>query len=187
MTETFMPGFRRYPDEAAIIGRLLAGYGELEFEMCRCVEAAMNDFDAAFKLIFARQGERKRIERADTVMRPKYNAVGIDTDYETTIGGMDHCRRIRNQYAHSTWYDTKPEGLCILNLEDTAKLATPVTSVVSNRRSIDVALLRRQEDFFGYIQLSFWHLHWAYETAMKRPTAIDYQMPAAITPPPLHN
>jgi hypothetical protein len=34
MTETIMPCFDRFPREGNLIGRLLAGYGELELELC---------------------------------------------------------------------------------------------------------------------------------------------------------
>src|SRR6266536_3381340 len=39
MTETVLPSFLRFREEGLIIGRILAGYGELEFEMCDCVFA----------------------------------------------------------------------------------------------------------------------------------------------------
>jgi hypothetical protein len=32
-----MPAFQRFPNEAAIIGRLLAGYAELEIDLLNCV------------------------------------------------------------------------------------------------------------------------------------------------------
>ena len=64
MTETIMPGFDRFPAEASIIGRLLAGYGELEFELCRCVAAVTIDLDAAIRAMFKDRGEYKRIQTA---------------------------------------------------------------------------------------------------------------------------
>jgi hypothetical protein len=97
MSETFMPGFRHFSNEGATIGRLLAGYGELEFEMCRCLESAMGSFDAAFKLLFRKRGERKRIDRADKIMRPEFSAAGLDANYTITMTSMDTCRIIRNQ------------------------------------------------------------------------------------------
>jgi hypothetical protein len=49
MPETIMPAFDRFVEEGNIIGRLLAGYGELELEMCACVAAVTNDLDAAIR------------------------------------------------------------------------------------------------------------------------------------------
>lgn len=52
MPETIMPGFDRFPKQGMIIGRLLTGYGELEFELCRCVESVTGDLDAAIRALF---------------------------------------------------------------------------------------------------------------------------------------
>jgi hypothetical protein len=179
MSHPFMPGFQRFPKEGAAIGRLLAGYGELEFEMCRCLEAAIGSFDSAFKLLFRTRGEKKRYDRADRIMRPMFVGAGLGAVYSPTMTGMDSCRLIRNQYAHCNWYDTSTEGLCFVDLEATAQLTTPVASVTANRRPIDVALLTTQEDFFSYIQGCFWHLHYAHDKAKGRPTPHVYDMPSA--------
>jgi len=64
---SIMPAFVRYPEEAAIIGRLLAGYGELEFDLCLCVGHARGDMDMAFKAMFRPRGETQRIDIADPI------------------------------------------------------------------------------------------------------------------------
>jgi len=38
-----MPSFERWPKEAARIGNMLAGYGELEFEFARCLCAGTRE------------------------------------------------------------------------------------------------------------------------------------------------
>lgn len=43
-----LPAFDRYPAEAAIIGRMLAGYGELEFGVCVCMKEALVVSTGAF-------------------------------------------------------------------------------------------------------------------------------------------
>ena len=50
-----MPAFHRFPDEAAIVGRLLAAYAELEIGLLHCVSAARDDFDAVLKALLGRQ------------------------------------------------------------------------------------------------------------------------------------
>ena len=62
---TIMPGFDRFPKEGDLIGRLLAGYGELELEMCACLAATTDDLGGAIKKLFGVRGERKRIQQAD--------------------------------------------------------------------------------------------------------------------------
>ena len=55
MAELIIPCFSEHQAEAdvKIIGRLLAGYGELELEMCECLAAAVtNNLDGAIKILF---------------------------------------------------------------------------------------------------------------------------------------
>ena len=97
MSETIMPAFIRFPQEATIIGRLLAGYGDLEFDLCYCVAVARDDFDMAFKSMF----------RLDSIGRSKYRELKLGTQFAEAIAATDYCRRIRNQYAHCTTIGTQ--------------------------------------------------------------------------------
>jgi hypothetical protein len=46
--------------EGAVIGRLLAGYGDLELSMCSClVKMPGWDFDKAIKFVFGARGEKE--------------------------------------------------------------------------------------------------------------------------------
>src|ERR1700738_2356229 len=66
MSSIIMPAFHVYHQEAAIIGRLLAGYGELEFLLCRCVAATLGgDLSKATRILFRSRGEEHRISAAD--------------------------------------------------------------------------------------------------------------------------
>jgi hypothetical protein len=69
---TIMPCFNRFPKEGDIIGRLLAGYGELELEMAACVAATTDDLNGAIKRLFGIRGESKRIKIADSMMKASY-------------------------------------------------------------------------------------------------------------------
>lgn len=158
MRETIMPSFNRFPKEGDIIGRILAGYGELELEMCACVAKATNDLDKAIKALFGTRGELRRIKEADKIMKNSYVAAGLATKYKRTMQNMDWCRTVRNQYAHCNWYDTAHEGLCFVDLERVAKLNKKITRVTANRFSITEDLLIKQETYFKYVQRCFWHL-----------------------------
>jgi hypothetical protein len=182
-----MPAFIRFPQEGAIIGRILAGYGELELELCNCVNAVSDDFDAALKLLFRRRGEERRIKAADSVARPKFIAAGLGEPYCQAIADMNWCRTIRNQYAHCNWYDTSAEGLCFVNLEDLAKSQRPIASLGSGRRPINVTLLETQEAFLSYVRKCFWYLGAEYQAkAGKQPNQL-WALPLAVAQPPLHN
>src|SRR6266487_462405 len=77
MTETVLPSFLRFREEGLIIGRILAGYGELEFEMCDCVFAINNDLDSSIRQLFGRRGELRRIKIAEELMKAQYEAAGL--------------------------------------------------------------------------------------------------------------
>jgi len=67
-----MPAFRKYHAEAAFIGRLLAGYGELEVDLCNCIAMGGVGTDRAVKEMFRPRGEKRRIDTAEKMGKPEY-------------------------------------------------------------------------------------------------------------------
>ena len=146
-----MPAFLRFPNEAAIIGRLLAGYAELEIDLLHCVSVARGDFDAVLKAMFRARGETRRIDVGDALGRQLYHRLKLGTEFEMAIGAMRYCLRIRNQYAHCIWYDDNTGELAFTDLEEIAK----ENAFLKDLRSltilhVDVPLLESQEYFFAY-------------------------------------
>jgi hypothetical protein len=185
---TIMPSFDRFPKEGDLIGRLLAGYGELELEMCDCLAAVTDDLDAAIKKLFGMRGELRRIKCADAIMKASYASAGLASKYSRAMANMDWCRTVRNQYAHCNWYDTNAEGLCFVDLEHTAKLKKEIRSVVAHRYPIDALLLKRQETYFGYVRKCYWHLAEAYRARGKAfKDGPLYPWPLRLARPPRHN
>jgi len=181
--------------EGNIIGRLLTGYGELEFEMCHCLAVAtpgnFNDaikINEAAKLLFGQRGEEKRITTADNAMRAAYASAHLAKIYDETISDMHWCRKIRNQYSHCTWYYTATEGLHFINLEDWAKSPTP--TLTDGRLPLTTALLMEQENYFMYVKRSFWHLTAAYQNTSgqraKRNLISAFPLPPKLPRPPMH-
>jgi len=168
---------------------MLAGYGDLELEMCACVAATTNDLDAAIKRLFGARGELKRIKTADAMMKASYVSCSFGAKYRRTMANMDWCRTVRNQYAHCNWYDTSAEGLCFIDLEHTATLKRKIRVVTKHRRPLDAPLLIRQEAYFKYVQKCFWYLAEAYEISKgkRRHGGPLYTWPASINRPPKHN
>jgi hypothetical protein len=164
---TIMPCFNRFRKEGDLIGRLLAGYGELELQMCNCVAATTDDLEGAIKRLFGIQGERKRIKTAHSMMNAAYARAGLASKYNCVMANMHWCRTVRNQYAHCHWYDTKVEGLCFVDLERTAKLKGKIRSVTAHRYPIDAVLLKQQETYFTYVSECYSHLAEAYVTRGK--------------------
>jgi hypothetical protein len=169
--------------EGGIIGRLLAGYGELELELCDCVIAINDDTDSAIRAMFKDRGEAKRIDSARNFAKAAYDRVGLSSDFLQAAADMHWCRQIRNQYAHCHWYDTPAEGLMFVDLEALAATAGTMGKLMDGRVSIDVSLLREQEAFFSYVQRSFWFVAGEYRlrTGARRDNSFP-RVPAVARP-----
>jgi hypothetical protein len=172
--------------EGRIIGRLLAGYGELELEMCACLAAVTNNLDGAIKTLFRGRGGENRITAADTLMKQQFIDAGLAAPYQAALCDMDWCRQIRNQYAHCHWYYTPREGLCFINLEKSAKKSDPIFNVTYGRIPLDGKLLTKQEAYFKYVQKCFWSLQSAYRTWAGRPSSPDWPLPPKLNRPQKH-
>ena len=188
MTETIMPAFATGNAEAEgkIIGNILAGYGDLELEMCQCLAAVNLDIDLSIRLLFQVRGEERRIQTADQIMRVAYTNAGFGKVHCEIIADMDWCRLLRNQFSHSHWYHTATEGLCLVNLEKLAKQKGPIGQLADHRKPITLALLSEQERFFKYVQKCFWHLAEAYPTKVARHSAPIHALPATMPRPGMH-
>jgi hypothetical protein len=156
-----LPPFTQFPKEAAIIGRLLAGYGELEFDLCNCVAAAVfGEVTSAARVLFRVRGEEARIQIADALMRVNYVRAGLKDVYDETLRGLHWCRRIRNQFAHCHW-TVRDGGLCFVLLEKVAKGDS--APLLLTHLSITEPLLAEQEAYFCYVQQCLWYLSREYQ------------------------
>lgn len=186
MAETIMPAFNDYPREGVIVGRLLSGYGELELELAKCVAAVTGDVDATIREIFSRRGAEKRLELADNAAENAYLAAGLGSEYLRAFDDMDHCRLIRNQYAHCFWYPHPKDGLGFVDLEELARRPGRIWPLEDHRRLIDVALLEHQEAFFKYAQKCFWYLESEYNFRVKGAKDHIWTLPAELSRPAKH-
>jgi hypothetical protein len=89
-----MPAFQRYPNEAAIIGRLLAGYGELEFLLCLVLSEAVVDLSTAARLLFRSRSEDHRLSCADALLRPMLD--GYRNQSKNCVIAQQHFRATRS-------------------------------------------------------------------------------------------
>jgi hypothetical protein len=160
---TVMPFFNEFPNEAAIVGRLLTGYGELELELAQCVGAATGDVDAAIRALFVQRWAEARIRTAGKLAEKLYDAAGLGDDYRSTVDDMDCCRLVRNQYAHCHWYPRREDGLGFVNLEDIAKNAPSLWPLDAHRHLVDRNFLEKQEEFFLNVRHWFWYLSGEYK------------------------
>ena len=135
--------FGRYPKEAEIIGRLLAGYADLEIDLMHCAQVVRDDLDTVLKAMFRARGESARIKVADAFGRHHYAAIKLGTEFGMAISAMQYCLKIRNQYAHDN-----TGILAFTNLEEIAEK----NAFLKDLRSltifhVDVPLLREQEKY----------------------------------------
>ena len=145
--------FRRYPKEAEIIGRLLAGYADLEITLMHCVHVIRSDLDTVLKTMFRTRGETARIKVADAFGRHHYAALKLETEFAMALSAVQYCLKIRNHYAHCIWYDDYSGKLAFTDLEEIAEQNTFLTDLKSlTILHVDVSLLDSQECYYRYAE-----------------------------------
>ena len=93
----------KFPEELAKAGFLLLTYGEVEFKAAEALYAALNDQEAAFRALFSKRGEERRIRTFEKLMRPAVAKHKLEDALEIVVEQFDNCREIRNRYAHCHW------------------------------------------------------------------------------------
>lgn len=178
--------FADFPAEAALIGRILGGYTDLEVDLMNCVKAAW-DLDTVLKAMYRARGETQRLDIADSFGRQTYRALNFGTQFEMGLGAMRHCLRIRNQYAHCVWWNDNSGSLAFANLEDLAKLNDAVTNLHGlDVRHVTVAHLESQFAYFEYASnLLIWVLHEGNKAA-GRPAIPNLQQPPHMAQPAVY-
>jgi hypothetical protein len=183
MSITLMPAFHRYPHEAAIIGRLTAGYGELEYTMAECLGATLGDNESAFRAVFRLRTESGRLETVDALIRPILTATNLGAQYTQTIGAIRQCLKIRNELAHCHWTDDPRTGLYALNLQTSADRTEKFTQ---SWFPVSFSLLERQEMYFIYTMECFFYLTSEYSTRARGAAPHSFAMPPTRLQPNLH-
>lgn len=183
---TILRAFQDFPNEAALIGRMLAGYADLEIDLMHCAKAVRADLDMALKAMFRSRGNTQRIDVADALARQPYHALGIGTQFEMAIGAVRYCLRIRNLYAHCTWWNDNSGQLAFANLEELAKENVAVTDLHGLAvHHVTVPHLERQ---FAYFEYADNQLIWVIQEGnvlAGRPAFPNRVLPASVAQPPL--
>jgi hypothetical protein len=136
---TIMPGFDRHPEEAALIGRILVAFGEIEVTLAVVVgSVGLQNLELGLRSIYKVRGTASRLELADALLRPKCVQVGLEQEYLSNKAAIKCCQTIRNQFAHCIWADDLNAGLFFTDLQDAADR---VDMLRFNWRHVDVVLL----------------------------------------------
>jgi hypothetical protein len=191
---SLMPCFKKGEAliESMVLAHLYAGYGELEVCLLACLIALEGQMDTPVRMLFGTPGAEKRIKQARKALLPEFTKAALRGQLVETLGDMDWCRKIRNQYSHCQWYWTRSEGLCFVNIEHLAKQPNHILKLMDNKRRIDGALLTKQVEYFNYVKESLSHLESAYRAWDRHRTAPRkfihvFPMPPKIARPPAHN
>lgn len=125
----------KFVKEGNAVGRILTGYINLEVGLMHCVQVGLDgDFDTVLKKMFKKRGETLRINEAERLGWPAYQANGLENDFRKAIMALRHCLKIRNQYAHWVWWDDYSGKLAFANLEDLSKRKRKVPNLDNSRR-----------------------------------------------------
>lgn len=181
-----LPAFLEFADEAAIIGRILAGYADLELDLMHCVRSVRGDLDVALKALFRSRGETQRINVADALARQLYHDLGIGPDFETAIGAVRYCLTIRNQYAHCTWWNDNSGKLAFANLEELAKKNILVTDLHRlSTHHVDVPHLEAQIAYYEYTDDMLMWIIQEGNARTGKPAMPGHARPRQLARPPL--
>lgn len=180
-----MPAFHRHPAEAASRGRLLAGYGEIEYGLAVCLGQTLSDHHSGLRTYFRLRSESSRIDTADALMRGPLGAIDLAGPWSESLGAIRWCLRIRNGFAHCHWADHHGyPGLFFTNLQDAADAAETFKEKYFH---VDVAALELMEDFYGYTieLLDYTRQQHAIRTGLSRHH--PFPRPTKLARPSLHN
>lgn len=185
MSETIMPAFMAFPNHAAIIGRILAGYGELEYLFASCFAATLGDRQSGIRAFFRIKGEDSRIQITSAIMRPKFDSVGMKDVYNETLGAMRWCKGTRNQYAHCHWAYDIEDGLYFTDFDKAVK--TETGDIMLHVEHLDLEILKQQEAYFRYTLDLLRYLEPEYRKRVGELPSHRYEAPSVKTQPPRHS
>jgi hypothetical protein len=153
MAKSILAPFRKFAEEGETVGRLLAGYSNIEMSLFHAVHVVTGDFNGALRGMFGIRSESKRITVAEKLGLPEYRRLGLATHFEKALRAMRYCLKIRNQYAHWVWWDDNTGQLAFANVEDLTRYKQKITDLAKLKtHHVDAALLQGQEAYFIYAE-----------------------------------
>jgi hypothetical protein len=172
-------------EEQRLVGRMLMAYGEFEFDVARLIGRFLDgDDDRAGRIFFRVNGAAARIDVADAFLRPYFAKLGLGGQWGNALGPLRHCKNIRNQYAHCTWFREAGRPLCFINMD--ADAAAPEGVLTVHLYPTDLDLLQRQHSYFEYT--ADWLFYLDCQVRMRAGQECpDPPVPKSIPAPSLNN
>jgi hypothetical protein len=184
---TLMPAFLRFPIEGAIIGRLLTGYGEIEYLYAMCLASASQDEDTVLRTFFSVRGEGGRLAVGHNLMWKLFKQAGLSTCYQPAHAQTLFCLKVRNTFSHCHWADDHNQGLFYVNLEATAERKDSDFRSANDWRHVDAALLKLIEEYFVNTQNRLMWLAAECRVFNGKVRRNIFKWPKGIQQPNLHN
>ncbi len=181
------PAMHRHPQEAAIVGRILVAFGELEYMTVDGAGIVLGRREPVQRALYRLRNTSSRIDAADAFMRPIHADAGLGSEYDFMISAIRHCLRIRNQYAHCNWGDDQSPATAGLFFTDVQESAWATDGFDHHWKHVDVAILEQQEAHFVYAQ--DWIYYLGRELPFRTGTLREnfFPKPLERAPAPLHN
>src|SRR5215471_8373864 len=86
MARSILAPFKKFSNEGSAVGRLLAGYSNIEVGLLNCVQMACGgDLDTVLKRMFRIRGEMRRIDEAEKLGHLGYQRLGLAGDFQKAI------------------------------------------------------------------------------------------------------
>jgi hypothetical protein len=137
--------------------------------------------------MFRERGESRRINMVDVFGRHKYHELGLGTQFEMALGSVHFCLKVRNQYAHCTWYDDHSGSLAFVNLEEGAEDNKAVKDFKNlTILHIDVATLVLQKQYFEYTDALLEWINFEGRRVAGKTSEPQQPAPKQLRQPPLY-
>ncbi len=137
------PAFFYRREEAALLGDMVIGYGELEITFAHIAGLAIKHRYAVLEACHKVRSESGRIDIAHALSHEAMSDLGLGSEFAYTESALRFCLKVRNQYAHAQWGEF-PDGLKFTNPEQAFARAAEGNSL----EVLNLELLRLQEQFF---------------------------------------
>src|SRR6476646_8092448 len=117
---------------------------------------ALPSEDTAPRILFRVNGEAARLDVADAILRPFFEALKLGGQWGCTLGALRYCKNVRNQYAHCNWHSDEQRHLCFHNMDRDADSRDEILNV--HLYPTDLDLLQKQHQYFEYTLDWVWYL-----------------------------
>lgn len=152
------PSFKKYISEHIHIGRLITYYSEIEISLYNIIKLTKKSNENILKIMIRDQNAFRKIEKAKEIGLDKFTKYGLNEEFIYCIKIIHHCRKIRNLYAHSNYWDANWEHLMLMEINEVAKIEDNCDDLgIAKTYPITNSLLLEQLNFYNYtLSYIFW-------------------------------